>query len=390
MRANPYKIVEGALIAAFAVGAREIVIAAKHSFSTEIARLRRAIEEVRTTGWAPEIEIMLAEGPSEYLFGEETALLEVIEGRRPFPRIAPPYRRGIDVVYEEGTNAANDIALVAPGETVEPAALVDNAETIANIPAILAEGADWFRSLGTPGSPGTIVCTITGRCARAGVGEVPMGTTLREAIELIGLGPRRGRHLVAAMSGVANPVVPERLFDTPLTYEAMAGIGSGLGAGGFIVFDNHTDLAAVAWAASRFLAVESCGQCSPCKRDGLAIAHYLRDACGPDPEGNEIAKVRDRLDTVARGARCYLASQQERVVRGFLDAFPDAFDATRRAAAGLDSTEYAPTIVPLVDIVDGDAVLDLRELDKQPDWTFDEVDSGRWPAEDTVPQAQSL
>src|SRR5262249_51466590 len=149
-------------------------------------------------------------------------------------------------------------------------ALVDNVETLANVPGILAEGADWFRSVGTAASPGTIVCTMSGRCRVHGVGEVAMGTPLREAIALIGDGAISGR-VVAAMSGVANPIVPEQLLDTPLAYETMAEIGSGLGTGGYFVFDEQTDLVAVAHAAARFLAVESCGLCEPCKRDGLTI-----------------------------------------------------------------------------------------------------------------------
>src|SRR4029079_17349303 len=114
-----------------------------------------------------------------------------------------------------------------------------------NLPGILRNGADWFRELGTDESPGTVVCTVSGDTARSGVAEVELGTTLREVIEQMGGGARPGRELVAALSGVANPVLPASAFDTPLSYEAMRAAGSGLGAAGFIVFDDSSDLVGV-------------------------------------------------------------------------------------------------------------------------------------------------
>ena len=153
--------------------------------------------------------------------------------------------------------------------------LANNVETLANVPGIVMQGAAWFRSLGTDESPGTIVCTVSGDTARDGVGEVALGTPIREIIDEIGGGARPGQRLVAALSGVANAFLPESMFDTPATYEALAAAGSGLGAAGFLVFDDSTDLVAVAHGVAQFLAVESCGQCEPCKRDGLAIAVEL-------------------------------------------------------------------------------------------------------------------
>ena len=228
-----------------------------------------------TAGWVDGVDVDVLEGPSEYLYGEETALLEVLDGRAPFPRLAPPYRHGADELGD-GTTSPADVDMAGPTpDTVAPPTLVNNTETMANVPGILAHGPDWFRSVGTPESPGTIVCTITGATARDGVGEVPMGTPLATVIDELGGGPVAGRRLVAAMSGVANPVLPAARFDTPLSYEAMAAAGSGLGAAGFIVFDDADDLVAVAAGVSRFLAVESCGQCTPCKQDGREISEIL-------------------------------------------------------------------------------------------------------------------
>lgn len=156
----------------------------------------------------------------------------------------------------------------------------------------------------------------------------------------------------------------------------MTAIGSGLGAAGFFVLDDQTDPVAVAAAAARFLAVESCGQCEPCKRDGLAIAAILRSWTDSDGNASNPSELEERLATVTDGARCYLAHQQERVVRGALALFPEEFEA-HRAGRRETATEL---ILPIVDIVDGEAVLDTAHLAKQPDWSYAENDSGEWPA----------
>jgi NADH:ubiquinone oxidoreductase subunit F (NADH-binding) len=378
LRANPYAVIEGAVIAALAVDADRVVVAVKESFSRERARLEAAIAEVRErTGWFDGVAIGVATGPGEYLFGEETGLLEVLDGRPPFPRVAPPYRRGIDEVGRDpGTAAGAEMAQPGPGGS--PPVLANNVETLANVPALLAEGADWFRSLGTAGSPGTILVTVSGATRRHGVAEVEMGTPLGEALSLVGGGPGSGRRLVAALSGVANPIVPAELFATPLTYEDMRAIGSGLGAAGFVVFDDRTDMAAVAAGVSRFLAVESCGQCTPCKQDGLAMAEALVRIVSGEGREPDLGVVADRVSTVADEARCYLAQQHQVVVDSLLQRFPEAF--SRHLYSDEPTVEPEP-ILPIVDIVDGVAQLDLHQLGKRPDWSYDGTDSGKAPVE---------
>jgi NADH:ubiquinone oxidoreductase subunit F (NADH-binding) len=378
LRTNPYSVVEGAVIAALAVGADRVIVAVKETFTRERSLLEAAIAEVRArTDWFDDVAVGVVTGPSEYLFGEETALLEVLDGRPPFPRVAPPYRRGIDDLGRDpGYAAGTEMARPGPGGS--PPVLANNVETMANVPAVLAEGADWFRSLGTPESPGTLLVTVSGATSRHGVAEFEMGTSLGEAIELIGGGPRAGRRLVAALSGVANPIVAVNQFATPLTYEHMREIGSGLGAAGFVVFDDETDMAAVAAGVSRFLAVESCGQCTPCKQDGLAIASTLVRIVtgeGRDPDPGAVA---DRVSTVADEARCFLAQQHQLVVDSILQLFPGVLDGHLLGDAPRAEPE---PILPIVDIVDGVAELDLHQLSKQPDWSYDETDSGKAPAE---------
>ena len=181
---NPYAVLEGAMIAAHVAGARTITVATKHSFP-QVARLREAIAEVSQASWNPGFEFVVVEGPREYLYGEETALLEVIDGRPPFPRIAPPWRRGlVDVVddvdqledVEAGSGLSAEVELGGDSaDNLVPPVLVNNVETFANVAMIIAKGASWFRSVGTAKTAGTLLCTVTGAVARPGVYEVPAG-----------------------------------------------------------------------------------------------------------------------------------------------------------------------------------------------------------------------
>ncbi len=385
MRMDPYAVVEGALIAARAVGAPSVVFGLKRAFVTEISRLRAAIVDIKREGWAAGIDLTVFEGPDEYLYGEETALLETIDGRYPFPRIAPPFRRGVTEVVEHaddvgsGSGLSGHVEMAVPGgETGAPPTLVDNVETMANIPRIIARGADWFRTEGTAESPGTIVCTVTGSTRRAGVGEVLMGTPLREVLDLVGGGPRRGHRIRAVLPGVSSAVIPEHLLDTPCSYESMASIGSGLGCGAFLVFDEEDDLAAVAAGVSRFLAVESCGQCTPCKRDGIDLSNALTRVSRSAASSRDLAEIRRLADTVSEGARCSLGLQHEALVKSLVTAFGDDFQAhVDGRARAVDPT----LIAELRDISGDEAVFYARQAQKQPDWTYGAEDSGKWPAE---------
>lgn len=386
IRANPYKVLEGALIAAYALGADRVVVALKSSFAKEKALLDAAITEVAGAGWSDGVTVSTFAGPEDYLFGEETGLLEALEGRPPFPRISPPYRRGLAPTAAHDIAGAADKQLAGPGEaTSSSPTLVNNTETFAHVAMILGNGATWFRETGTDSSPGSVVCTVTGTTKRAGVGEFAFGTPLSEIIETIGVKTSPGDRLTAVVSGVANPLIPAALIATPIGFEEMEQAGSGLGAAGFIAFDDSVDIVAAVAGISRFLAVESCGQCVPCKRDGLALAELLdqmrRSETGDQPE-LAVAGLADFAETVVDEARCFLATQQQRVVNSLLALFPNE---VRAHAAGTIAAVDPYPILPLVDIEDGRAVYDERELRKQPDWTYDDTDSGQWPAQQMDP-----
>jgi NADH-quinone oxidoreductase subunit F len=382
---DPYSVIEGALIAARAVGADQIVFGLKASTPEVSDRVGRAIAEVTDAGWADGVAIDVFEGPDEYLYGEETALLESIAGRAPLPRLAPPFRRGVDEVVEHvddvgtGSGLSSHVEMAdADNVTGAPPALVTNVETLANVPGIIARGGSWFRTEGTDESPGTIVCTVTGSVQHPGVAEFMMGTPLREVIDTVSGGPVPGRRIIGVLSGVSNPIVTAEHLDAPVSYEGMAAIGSGLGSAGFIVLDDHDDPVAAVAGVSRFLAVESCGQCTPCKQDGLALSSQLAALCQNDADASTIDDIRTEVARVNDGARCYLATQQQAVVLSLLDDFADAVDAHLAGTA----TPTEPTVVAeLRQLADGEAEIDLRHRDKQPDWTYDAVDSGQAPAD---------
>ena len=314
---NPYEVIEGALIAAIAVGADRVVFGLKHSFAEVAARVRAAVAEMDEAGWTGDIEVVVFEGPDEYLYGEETALLEAIDGRYPFPRIAPPFRRGVDEVVEttrdltSGSGQSAHVELAGEGnQTGAPPALVDNVETLANVPGIIARGGSWFRTEGTDESPGTIVCTVSGAVNHAGVAEFLMGTPLREVIGTIGGGIQGGHEIVGVLNGVSNALLRPADLDAPVSYEGLAAVGSGLGSAGFVVYDDQDDLVAAVAGVSRFLAIESCGQCTPCKKGGLVLAGLLDKLSRSAADARDLAAIHERVETVADGARCFLASQQ--------------------------------------------------------------------------------
>jgi NADH:ubiquinone oxidoreductase subunit F (NADH-binding) len=268
--------------------------------------------------------------------------------------------------------------------TMAPPTLVNNVETLAHVPGIVLEGPERFRATGTRQSPGTVVCTVTGHTRRHGVAEVPMGTPLAGVIERIGGGVRAGHDIAAVMTGVSNPLVPGNRLDTPVSYEHMEAIGTGLGTAGFIVFDDTTDFTAVAHGVSRFLAIESCGQCTPCKQDGLALLERFDRLRRSEATQHDLDEIHDHIRSVADEARCFLAIQHQRVAGSILEQFSSSLEAHIGGGGGGGGGGIEPAdevIAPIIDIEGGTAVLDQRQLNKQPDWTYDETDSGRTPAD---------
>jgi NADH-quinone oxidoreductase subunit F len=364
MRLDPYRVVEGAAIAALAVGATDIFLATKASFAVEASALRRAAVELSGSGLLGDLTISVVEGPDEYLYGEEKAMLEVIEGRDPLPRELPPWQHGLFATVPIGWEGRDQDR--GPAWESNPTS-VNNVETLANVTHILAKGADWFRTMGTAGSPGTILATVVGDIRHPQVVEVDLGTPFDDLLERCG-GSLDGRTLVAAFSGVSNPVLTAANFDVPLTYEDFASRGTGLGAAGFVVYDDQTDMVSVARELSRFLAVEACGQCPPCKTGAIDITDRLLSIEQGTGGDADLGVINARLRTITDGNRCYLGMEEQNVVSSILRAFPEAFAARLEGTAG----GLRPVMVPLLkDILDdGTVIYDERHLRKQPDWTY--------------------
>ena len=363
LRHDPYQLVEGVLVAARTVGARRAFIALKASFAEEAERVAVAVAEFAAAGRAPEVEVSLVQGPDEYLFGEEKALLEVIEGEDPLPRMFPPYLYGLFTTNPQFGWSAGTTGTDYRPEGSNPT-LVNNIETFATIPGIVRNGGEWHRQWGTEESPGTIICTVSGDTVRHGVGEFPLGTPVREVILALGGGLPDGRAVKYVLSGVSNPILRGEDIATPLTYEHMEAAGAGLGTGGLIVYDDRTDPVELALAVSRFLSVESCGQCPACKLGSMAITELL-EQIGTETESRLFAQLSARLANVTDAARCFLPSQEQRVVASLV---PDMRTPAMRAAArGL-------LVTKLVDLVDDRFVLDESQARKRPDWTYAPLD----------------
>lgn len=367
LRSNPYAVIEGLLIAAYAVGADQAYLALKASFGPELAAVRRALGEIEEAGWLDGVTITVVTGPEEYLFGEEKALLEVIEGKEPLPRWLPPYLHGLfatgpQLGWQAGVGAGGD-----PDETDPNPTLVNNAESLAQAAWIMAHGVEAFRSLGTEASPGTVICSIVGDVQSPGVVEVPMGTTLREVVDRCG-GPLEGHRIRAVFPGVANAVLGEAALDTPLTYEDMAAAGSGLGAGGFIVYDDTACMVEVAETLSRFLSVESCGQCPPCKLGTGAITAALTRIRSGEGADSDLGVIEERLRIVTDGNRCYLPVQEQTLVSSILRTFPE--DVAAHLDGWCPSSRGAIPTPKIVDLADGVVTYDERQDRKRPDWTY--------------------
>lgn len=365
---NPYQVIEGLAVAARVVGAREAYIAMKASFVPQIEAIERAVDEMTSAGWLEGLHIYVVKGPDEYLFGEEKGLLEVIEGEDPLPRMFPPHLYGLFANQPQFGWSAPTAGSDGSGSASNPT-LVNNVETLAHVAAIVGNGARWFRELGTDESPGTIICTVCGDTDHAGFAEIPMGTPLIEAIERIGGGMPRGRSIKGVLSGVANPVLTADQVSTPLSYEAFAAIGSGLGAAGFLVFDDRRDMVRVAHAVSRFLYVESCGQCPACKFGTGEVTARLERLILDGGTTEDLDTIAARLRTVTDGNRCYLGRQEQVVVSSLLGAFPAD---VALALTGVHTDPVDP-ITSLVEIREGRAVWDRHQPCKRPDWTYAEA-----------------
>ncbi len=351
---QPYAFLEGICIALHASGAGEAFIGIKEKFTHPVERLVAALAEIVEAGWAGAERIQVVTGPDAYLFGEETGMLEVIEGNLPMPRIVKPFEQGL-----HGTS------------TMPNPAIVNNVETLSHVAHILAEGPEWFRQAGTDTSPGTMIFTVVGDVANPGVYELALGTPLRTLLEDIA----GATDIKAVYSGVSNAVITPQMLDTPLGFDEMRVAGAGMGSGGFVVYDHSRNIVDVLSVLLNFLAIESCGQCNACKLGNGEMAAILAKVQRGEAQQTDLEALLKRSHTVTDQNRCFLPVGSQIMVGSTVEAFVDEFVAT--VERGEPTPADLPT--PLVEEIDennGDVTYHERYHLKQADWSYADEDPG--------------
>ncbi|HEY9028350.1 MAG TPA: NADH-ubiquinone oxidoreductase-F iron-sulfur binding region domain-containing protein, partial [Burkholderiaceae bacterium] len=321
MEGDPYALVEGMAIAGYAVGATYGVIYVRSEYPHAEAALREAIARATAAGHVgaalrgrgPAFELVVRRGAGSYVCGEETALLDSLEGKRGLVRAKPPLP-----------------ALV--GLHGWPT-VVNNVITFASVPRILQDGAQAYHAFGAGRSRGTLPFQLAGNLARGGLVELPFGVTLRELLFDYGGGSATGRPIKAVqVGGPLGPYVPEKHWDVPIDYEAYAAVGAAVGHGGIVAHDDTADLAGLARYAMEFCALESCGKCTPCRigsTRGVEVIERLV-AAPASAKGAQEVLLRDLCDTMVAGSLCAMGGMTPLPVLSALDHYPEDFGLPRR------------------------------------------------------------
>jgi NADH-quinone oxidoreductase subunit F len=288
LECNPFQFLEGVAICAYAAQANLAYVYCRGEFWDLAHELEGKLDELRTKGLLGErlfgtdyhLDIRVHLGAGAYICGEETALLESLEGKLGQPRLRPPFP-------------------AAEGLYAKPT-VINNVETLTNLPPILTRGAEWYRTIGTEKSPGPKIFCLSGHIANPGNYELPLGTTFRELIFDHGGGLIGGRKIKAIMpAGASSSILAatEAVLDTPMDYEAVAKIGSALGSASLIIMDETVDMSWVVRKTTEFFKHESCGKCTPC-REGTYWMLHLVERMAEGSDGTERVAL---LDSVARG-----------------------------------------------------------------------------------------
>ncbi|GBE01952.1 NADP-reducing hydrogenase subunit HndC [bacterium BMS3Bbin06] len=316
MEADPHVVLEGMIIAAKAIGASKGYIYVRAEYPLAVSRLQIAIdqakeygligEDILNSGFNLDIEIYL--GAGAFVCGEETALMRSLEGKRGMPIPRPPFP-------------------VNKGLWGKPTVL-NNVETYANIPQIILNGAEWFKSLGTEKSTGTKVFALTGAVNNIGLIEVPMGTPLRTIIFDIGGGIRKGRKFKAVqLGGPSGGCVPEHLLETPVTYEDIVKTGAIVGSGGMVVMDDNNCMVNVARFFLEFTADESCGKCTPCRIGTRVMLDRLIDITEGRGKEEDIEILQDLSGDIIKTSLCGLGQTAPNPVLTTIRYFKDEYES---------------------------------------------------------------
>jgi NADH-quinone oxidoreductase subunit F len=315
MLASPHALVEGAIIASYAIGARHAFIYVRGEVVPVLRRLQGAVAEAYANGYLGtniagtgfDLDLVVHAGAGAYICGEETALLDSLEGRRGQPRLRPPFP-AVAGLYACPT-------------------VVNNVESIASVPSVIRGGIDWFRSMGSEKSPGFTLYSLSGHVTRPGQYEAPLGISLRELLEYAG-GVRAGHQLKFwTPGGSSTPMLTPEHLDVPLDYEGMAGVGSMLGTKALQIFDETTCVVRAVRRWTQFYAHESCGKCTPCREGTYWLAQIYARLENGRAQAADLDKLLDISDAILGKSFCALGDGAASPIMSSLKYFRDEYVA---------------------------------------------------------------
>ncbi len=316
LEGNPHLVIEGMLIAAYAMGAQEGFFYIRAEYPLAIKNVEVAIQQARELGLLGEnilgsdlsIDLKIKMGAGAFVCGEETALIASIEGKRGMPRTRPPYP-AISGLWGRPT-------------------CINNVETLANIPTIIEKGAKWYSNIGTKGSKGTKIFALAGNVRNTGLVEVPMGITLREIIFDIGGGIARKRDFKAAqIGGPSGGCVPMEHLDTPIDYESLQEVGAIMGSGGLVVMDEKTSMPGMAKYFINFIQDESCGKCVPCRIGTRRMLEILTRICNGQGKHEDVELLHELASRIRETSLCGLGQTGPNPVLATIRHFRHEYDA---------------------------------------------------------------
>jgi len=326
LESDPHRVLEGLAIAAFAIGATEGYLYIRAEYPKAVHHVRAAIRQAEERGFlgagmcgtGHALRLEVREGAGAFVCGEETALIQSLEGKRGMPRLRPPYPA------ERGFRGKPTI--------------INNAETLACVPWILRHGPHAFAAFGTQASKGTKVFALAGKIRRGGLIEIPMGMTIREIVEEIGGGVPNGRIFKAVqIGGPSGGCIPARLADTPIDYDALAQTGAIMGSGGMVVLDDHDCMVDIARFFLQFTQAESCGKCTFCRVGTKRMLEILNRLCEGKGRDGDIEKLEELADYVSRSSLCGLGQTAPNPVITTLRYFREEYERhlhEKRCVAG--------------------------------------------------------
>ena len=316
IESDPHNLIEGMLIGAYAIGAKEAVVYVRAEYPLAIKRLENAIREAKAKGLLGQnilgtdfsCEMRIKAGAGAFVCGEETALIESLEGSRGMPRLKPPFPAQCGY-WQKPSN-------------------INNVETFANVPWILLNGGEAFSAMGTENSKGTKVFALTGKIRKGGLVEIPMGMTLREVIYNIGGGIKNDADFKAVqMGGPSGGCIPEELLDTVIDYKALGATGAIMGSGGMVVMDDSTCMVAMAKFFLDFTAKESCGKCVPCRIGTKRMLEILTRITEGEGKEGDIELLEELCNAIKDGALCGLGQTAPNPVLTTIRYFRHEYEA---------------------------------------------------------------